>query len=324
MVMGTGAYSFTVLPEQACHRVDHFLSQQELGLSRSRIQKLIEAGQVRVNEVPIGKASQLLRPGEVIDIIVPEPVESKVLPEKIPLDIVFEDDSIIVVNKPAGMVVHPAAGNYSGTLVNALLYHCRFLSGIGGVTRPGIVHRLDKDTSGLLVVAKTDSAHLSLSEQIKSRSVKRIYKALVYGIPRQAEGDIETRIGRHLVDRKKMSTRTKRGRIAITHYRVEEYFPQVALLEISLQTGRTHQIRVHFSYLGHPVVGDPVYGYKHPPSSMKRFPLLYQAVAQMKRLALHAQTLGFTHPEQKRFLEFTSPLPPDFEYLLHVLKHMKE
>ena len=318
------SHSFTILPEQTHQRIDYFLSRQDLNLSRSRIHKLLETQQVTVNGLPIRKASYLLHPKDLITITLPEPEKSKILPEDIPLDIVYEDESIIVVNKPAGMVVHPAAGNYTGTMVNALLHHCRFLSGIGGVTRPGIVHRLDKDTSGLLVVAKTDSAHLNLSEQIKARTVKKIYRALVYGIPTPAEGHIKTYIGRHRADRKKMSTTTKKGRLAITYYKVEENFSDYALLQILLQTGRTHQIRVHLSSIKHPVIGDSVYGYRRLPPYTKRYPQVHQAITQLKRHVLHAHVLGLVHPEQKKYLEFTAPLPDKFTHLLDLLRKIKE
>jgi 23S rRNA pseudouridine1911/1915/1917 synthase len=326
--------SIRIRPEDAHQRIDRFLSrqgllsQQGLDLSRSQIQKLLEMGRISVNGLAVSKASYSLQPEDKIEITLPEPKEPQIEPQDIPLDIIYEDDSIIVVNKPAGMVVHPAAGNYTGTLVNALLHHCRFLSVIGGVTRPGIVHRLDKDTSGLLVVAKTDAAHHSLSEQIKARMVKRIYRALVYGVLPQPEGEIETQIGRHVADRKKMSTVTRRGRLAITHYAVEEVFPSFSplfsLLRVSLKTGRTHQIRVHLSYIRHPVVGDPVYGYHQPPPAIKKYPEVYQAVTDLKRQALHAESLGFTHPEQKTYLEFTAPLPEDFAHLLNVLREITE
>ena len=316
--------SFTILPEQNNQRIDYFLSRQNLNLSRSRIQKLLQTSHITVNGLPINKASYLLRPQDIITITLPEPAESNILPENIPLDILYEDESIIVVNKPAGMVVHPAVGNYSGTLVNALLYHCRFLSGIGGITRPGIVHRLDKDTSGLLVVAKTDAAHLSLSEQIRARTVKRIYKALVYGTPIPSEGEIKSHIGRHITDRKKMSTKTKKGRLAITHFHVEENFSDYALLKIVLKTGRTHQIRVHLSSINHPIVGDPVYGYRHLPAYTKNYPHVHQAITQLKRQALHAQILGLMHPEQEKYLEFTAPLPDKFAHLLNLLRTIKE
>jgi len=322
------SHQFTIRPENAHQRIDRFLSQQGLDLSRSQIQRLLEMGEVSVNGLLMSKAGYSLRPGDNIEITLPEPKETNVVPQNIPLDIVYEDDAIIVVNKPAGMVVHPAAGNFDGTLVNALLHHCRFLSGIGGVMRPGIVHRLDKNTSGLLIVAKTDAAHHSLSEQIKARMVKRIYKALVYGVLPQPEGEIETQIGRHVTDRKKMSTVTRRGRQAITHYTVQEVFPDFnplfSLLRVSLKTGRTHQIRVHLNHIGHPVVGDPVYGYHQPPPSIKKYPKVYQAITDMKRQALHAESLGFTHPEQKTYQEFTAPLPEDFAHLLDLLREIEE
>jgi len=324
MIYKQKSCSFTILPEQPPQRIDYFLSRQSLNLSRSRIQKLLQTEQITVNGLLVSKASYVLRPQDIVIITLPEPVESNILPENIPLDIVYEDESIIVVNKPAGMVVHPAVGNYTGTMVNALLYHCRFLSGIGGVTRPGIVHRLDKDTSGLLVVAKTDMAHLNLSEQIKARTVKKIYKALVYGIPIPTEGEIKSQIGRHITDRKKMSTKTKKGRLAITHFHVEEYFSDYALLKVTLKTGRTHQIRVHLSSINHPIVGDSVYGYRHPPAYTKNYPYVHQAITQLKRQALHAQILGLVHPEQKKYLEFTAPLPDKFVHLLDLLQKIKE
>ncbi|MEW5801366.1 MAG: RluA family pseudouridine synthase [bacterium] len=318
-------YQFTIRPEDVRQRIDRFLSQrQDLDLSRSQIQRLLEAGQISVNGITMNKTGYSLREGDHIEVTLPEPKVTQAIPQAIPLDIVYEDDSIIVVNKPSGMVVHPAAGNIDGTLVNALLHHCRFLSGIGGVTRPGIVHRLDKDTTGLLIVAKTDAAHRSLSEQIKARMVKKIYRALVYGKLPQSEGEIETRIGRHVTDRKKMSTMTRRGRLAITHYMVEEALPGCdplfSLLRVCLKTGRTHQIRVHLSHIGHPLVGDPVYGYRKPPPSIKKYPKVCQAAADLKRQALHAEVLGFIHPEGKNYLEFTAPLPEDFAHLLEVLR----
>lgn len=229
------------------------------------------------------------------------------MPEEIPLDIVYEDADLVVVNKPRGMVVHPAAGNYRGTLVNALLNHCRDLSGINRALRPGIVHRLDKDTTGLLVVAKNDTAHLDLACQIKERRVKRQYLALVHGHPPQ-EGTVDAPIGRHPVHRKKMAVEPRHGRPAVTHFRVLERYPGYALVEARLETGRTHQVRVHMAYIGHPLLGDPVYAPRRP-----RLGLAGQA--------LHACTLGFRHPRTGEYLEFRAPLPRDFE---EVLEHLRD
>lgn len=315
--------SFVIQEEQAHQRVDFFLSHQQIDLSRSRIKKLLEDGLITINGLVLTKPAYSLRPGDEIVVELPEPSVSVILPENIPLDLVYEDEAILVVNKPAGMVVHPAVGNYKGTLVNALLFHSPLWSGIGGVARPGIVHRLDKDTSGLLVVAKTDAAHLHLSEQIKARTVKRIYRALVYGVPSPSEGEIKTQIGRHISERKKMSTITKTGRIAITTYAVEEGFGDFALLRLRLQTGRTHQIRVHLNFIKHPIIGDKVYGHQHPPAFTKRYPQVHQAILRLKRQALHAQVLGFVHPVTLEYLEFTTPLPDDFANLLEVFRNQQ-
>ena len=242
-------------------RLDKFLAEQALPLSRSQIQSLIKEGKVTVNRLP-SKSSHRVVAGDKVSIVVPEQEPLKVLPEDIPLDILYEDEELLIVNKPPGMVVHPAAGHYSGTLVNGLLFHCPHLSTINGPLRPGIVHRLDRDTSGVLMVAKTDEAHLDLARQIKERSIKRKYLALVEGKCELDEGTIEAPLGRHILKRKEMAVRHQGGRFALTHYRVLERFKAATLLEITLATGRTHQIRVHLTYIGHPVVGDKTYGKK--------------------------------------------------------------
>ena len=250
---------FSVTPEYVHTRIDHFLVKKDIGISRTYIQKLIKDGQVLVNNKSV-KSNYRLRLNDEIVVIVPPPTELEVLPENIPLDIIYEDSSIIVINKPAGIVVHPAAGNYSGTIVNALLYHCKDLTGIGGKERPGIVHRLDKDTSGVLVAAKNDHSHQHLSRQFKRREVEKRYIALVAGVVKKESGTIEVPIGRDIKDRKKISPITKRARTAVTHFKVVERFKNASLLEIKIETGRTHQIRVHLSYFKHPVLGYIQYG----------------------------------------------------------------
>lgn len=290
-------------------RIDRYLASSELGLSRSFIQKLIKDSRVKVND-DTSKASSRLRAGDRISMNVPPPQVLDANAENIPLKIVYEDKDIVVVEKPAGMVVHPAAGNYSGTLVNALLYHCKNLASIGGVLRPGIVHRLDKDTSGLLVAAKNDLAHRSLSEQIRSREVERKYVALVHGALKREEGVIEARVGRHPVHRKKMAVLDEsvgRSREAITYYKGIKWFKNYTLVQLKLMTGRTHQIRVHMSFIGNPIVGDSVYGRKKNEFGVNR-------------QLLHAQTLGFIHPRSGKYMEFKSELPKDFKEILKSLK----
>lgn len=291
---------FIIEPAQSGERLDRFLTQSGIWPSRSFIQKIIVAGGASANGRPI-KASYRLETNDRLEITWEEPRRLEVTPEEIPLAILFEDNDLVVVNKPRGMVVHPAAGNYHGTLVNALLEHCRDLSGIGGVIRPGIVHRLDKDTSGVLVVAKNDLAHLNLAAQIKSRKMKRIYRTLVHGNPPE-NGRIEAPIGRHPVERKKMAV-VPTGKPAVTHYQVLEYFGQYAFLEVKLETGRTHQIRVHLSNIGYPLVGDPVYGWK-------------KEAAPICGQALHATVLGFSHPRTGEYLEFGTELPVEMETAL--------
>lgn len=311
-------FRFTIEEREENQRLDIYLNKKDLGLSRSRIQKLISSGKIRVNNT-IVKPSYWVKVGDRIEVTIPKPRPLKIDPEKIPLNILYEDRDLIVVNKPRGMVVHPGAGISSGTLVNALLYHCKDLSGIGGVLRPGIVHRLDKDTSGVLVVAKNDFTHLALSKQFKERSVNKRYIALVKGRVLKEEGKIEAPIGRHPVKRKKMAAGVRRAREAITSYKVLERFEDFTLLEAIPETGRTHQIRVHLSHIGYPVVGDPRYGgritgFRPQASGFK------EAIASLKGQLLHAQTLGFVHPRTKEYMEFNAPLPEDMERVIELLK----
>jgi 23S rRNA pseudouridine1911/1915/1917 synthase len=286
-------------------RIDVFLAA-ELDYTRSYIKKLIVDGLVFVNGKTV-KPSYKVKENDEVVLNIPEAEKIDVLPENIPLDILYEDDDIIVINKPQGMVVHPAPGNYSGTLVNALLYHCKNLSGINGILRPGIVHRLDKDTSGVMVVAKNDKAHISLSNQIKERSVFKKYVAIVEGVIKDEEGKIEAPIGRHPVDRKKMAV-IEDGRYALTLYKVLERFKENTLVEAVIKTGRTHQIRVHMAYIGHPIVGDHVYGFKR-----QKFKLEGQA--------LHSSVLGFMHPTKGVYMEFEAPLPEYFKKLIEILRN---
>ena len=286
-------------------RIDKFVTVD--GMTRSGIQKLIDEGNVLVNGNAV-KTNYKLKNGDKVTVEVPEPEVLDVKAENIPLDIVYEDESLVVVNKPQGMVVHPAAGNYEGTLVNALMYHCAdSLSGINGVLRPGIVHRIDKDTSGLLLVAKTNEAHLSLAEQIKNKTVKREYVCIVNGTLHTKKGMIDAPIGRRPTARLKMAVTSSNSKHAVTHFEVIEYFQNTTYVTCRLETGRTHQIRVHMQYIGHPVVGDPVYGTKNP----------YNLAGQ----ALHAKTIGFVHPVTGEYMEFTKEPPEYFEKLLEKLRN---
>ena len=293
--------TYSVAQTQHGQRLDQFLRAELTDRSRAYLQKLIDNGHVLVNGKP-SKPSHKVHRGDKISVEIPPPRPIAAQSEAIPLDVLYEDDDLIVVNKPAGMVVHPAAGNFTGTLVNALLHHCRGrLAGIGGVERPGIVHRLDKGTSGCLVVAKTDVAHQSLVSQFKSRGVKKIYRALCWGTFARPSGRVEATIGRSERDRKKMSARARRGRPSITEYRVMKQHADCALVELTLHTGRTHQIRVHMAHIGHPVVGDATYGRAR------------QADISVARPLLHAYKLGFTHPRTGELMEFTAPMPGDLK-----------
>ena len=298
-------------------RLDMVVGAME-GLTRSMAQRLIEAGMVTV-EGTVQKSSLKLRGGEKVSVTVPPPVPAEPVAEAIPLEILYEDCDIVVVNKPAGMVVHPGAGNAHGTLVNALLGHCLDLSGIGGELRPGIVHRIDKDTSGVLVAAKNDHAHRSLSDQFREHTIKRVYLALVFGSPRQDKGKIETAIGRHPVDRKRMSGTARRGKKAVTHWYAINRFQGVTLMRIRLETGRTHQIRVHFSEAGHPLAGDKVYGGSSRLESIKDM-RLRKLIKELGRQALHAKTLGFIHPTSGEYLEFDTELPEDLARIIDYLE----
>ena len=296
-------YTFEITADNAGVRIDKFLSTVIEDMSRSGIASLCEDGMVLSGEKAIGK-NYKLKAGDNINVTVPEPKEYEARAEDIPIEIVFEDEHLLVVNKPKGMVVHPAPGNYSGTLVNALLYHCKdSLSGINGVLRPGIVHRIDKDTSGLLIVAKNDKAHIGLAEQIKEHSFEREYEAVLYGRLKDEQGTVDAPIGRHKADRKKMCVTYENSRNAVTHYKVISYNNGFTHAAMKLETGRTHQIRVHMAYIGHPVAGDPVYG----PSKV---------ITELHGQCLHAKKIGFIHPITKEFLRFDSQLPYYFTNFL--------
>ena len=298
---------FTVSVEAEGERLDRYLAGEIPNWSRSQIQRLIDEGHVVVPRVKHTKANVQLREGDEISVTLPEPAAATPLAQDIPLDILFDDPDIVVVNKPAGMVVHPAAGNPDGTLVNALLHHVKDLSGIGGEIRPGIVHRIDKGTSGVMVVAKNDQAHQELARQFHDREVEKEYVALVWGLVRQRKR-IEAAIGRDPKHRHKMSTRASRARDAVTRITWARDFRGVTLCRIAIYTGRTHQIRVHLSAIGHPIVGDALYGGSH-----RRVPHQFRAVLSLTRPFLHAERLSFTHPRTKERMTFTAPLPPDLE-----------
>ena len=304
-------YCLTVCPEEEGQRLDGYIAGQLPQLTRSAVQKLLAEGNIQVQGTPAAKSLRV-KEGWEVRVSLPEPEETTVLPQNIPLDIVYEDDDLLVVNKPKGMVVHPAPGNPDGTLVNALLAHCgNSLSGINGVIRPGIVHRIDKDTSGLLMVAKNDVAHQELAAQIQEHSFTREYEAVVYGNLREDRGMVNAPIGRHPVDRKKMAVTEKHSRPAVTHFQVLARYGSFTHVRLQLETGRTHQIRVHMAYLGHPVAGDPVYGPK-------------KVITSLQGQCLHAKKIGFVHPVTREYLEFSSPLPEYFTSFLRSLGEPKE
>ncbi len=301
--------TFIVPQEDGGTRIDVLLARVCADLSRSHVQKLLKSGAVLVNQRPV-KANCKVAAGDGVEMDIPEASEPEILAEPMDLDILYEDSDVILINKPKGMVVHPAAGHYTGTLVNGLMHHCKNdLSGINGVLRPGIVHRIDMDTTGVLIVCKNDMAHNSVAAQLKEHSVKRRYQAVVHGVIKEDEGVIDAPVGRHPADRKKMWINEKNGRRAVTHYRVLERFRQFTYVECRLETGRTHQIRVHMASIHHPVAGDQVYGPERCPF-------------KLQGQTLHAGVLGFVHPRTGEYLEFQAPLPEYFQKLLDKLRTM--
>ena len=300
-------FEFFIEEKDSGIRIDRVLTEKMEEYSRSYLQKLLKEQQVSVNHKP-AKANYKVQTGDSVCVMVPELKEPDITAEEIPLDILYEDDYLLVVNKPKGMVVHPSAGHMEGTLVNAVLAHCEGkLSGINGVLRPGIVHRIDRDTTGALLICKDDAAHRDLAEQLKVHSIKRRYRAVVYGNFKEEEGTVEGPIGRHPTDRKKMAIKYKNGKDAVTHYRVLERFGNTTYIECRLETGRTHQIRVHMSSIGHPLLGDEVYGDK-------------KNAYHLQGQALHAMILGFVHPHTGEYMEFEAPLPEYFVKLLDKLR----
>ena len=300
--------SFEVQFEQEGERLDKFLSTIYPDFSRAFFQKLIKNQKVWVNDQN-QKASFPVHTDDLVKIEIPDAVETAIVPEDIPLDILYEDQDLLIVNKPKGMVVHPSAGHYTGTLVNAIMYHCKdSLSGINGEIRPGIVHRIDMDTTGSLIVCKNDEAHVDIAQQIKEHSVNRIYVGIVCGNVKDDEGTIEGPIGRHPIERKKMAINEKNGKPAITHYKVLERFGNYTYMQFKLETGRTHQIRVHMASIGHPLLGDALYS-----SNRSTF-------KNLQGQTLHAQTIGFIHPKTGEYMEFSAPLPEYFKKLLSILQ----
>ncbi|AWX57108.1 RluA family pseudouridine synthase [Brevibacillus brevis] len=298
-------YDWTVEPADTSERIDKFITLQNEDWSRSQVQAWVKEGRVTVNGEPI-KNNYKLQAEDEVTLRVPPPKEMAIQPEEMSLDIVYEDSDVVVVNKPRGLVVHPAPGHYSGTLVNGLLAHCKDLSGINGVLRPGIVHRIDKDTSGLLMVAKNDKAHMGLAEQLKAHTVNRKYVAIVHGVIPHEMGTIEAPIGRDPKNRQQMAVVFENSKPAVTHFIVLERFKEYTLVELKLETGRTHQIRVHMKYIGYPLAGDPKYGPKN--------------TLELDGQALHAKTLGFIHPRTGEQLEFEAPMPKEMLDVIEVLR----
>ena len=321
-------FTFTVAPEQSGERLDKYLAAQGAELSRTRIKNLMLDGQVLLNGVVCDSPSHKLKAADYIEINVPVPRDDTPTPEDIPLDIVYEDEALIVINKPVGLVVHAGAGHHDGTLVNALLHHCGdTLSGIGGVKRPGIVHRLDKDTSGLMLAAKTDKAHKKLSAQLSDRSLHRRYKALVWGAPVPRKGVVDAPIGRHPANRQKMGVLRKNGREARTQYLLVDEWGPVSMVECSLETGRTHQVRVHMAHLGHPLLGDSLYGLARNGqlARLKKVGLDEDLIAQVMnfpRQALHAAEIAFIHPLTGEEMGFECDVPDDMKSLIYILNQI--
>lgn len=324
--MTSEIHRFSARLEDSGQRLDKFLVAKLPALSRSRIQALIEECCVLADGKVCAATSAKIKEGQRIEVRIPEIKPSHIAPQEIALDVIYEDDDILIINKPAGLTVHPAPGHPDMTLVNALLAHCgKTLSGIGGVARPGIVHRIDKDTSGLLVVAKHDAAHIALSAQLADRSLKRTYAALVWGVPSPKSGTIKGNIGRSMVNRQKMAVTPKGGKPAVTHYKVLEIFDGVSLVECNLETGRTHQIRVHFTHIKHPLIGDPVYGQstvqRLKSSIYKSFPeKTRETLLSFNRQALHAKALELIHPKTQKKIRFECNLPDDMQSLITSLR----
>lgn len=314
-------FEIVVPPGKKKERLDVFLTHHVENATRNKVQQAIRSGHVLVDgETP--RVSHQVAPGEVIRITLSKPPPAEAVPENIPLDILFEDDQLIIVNKPAGMVTHPAYGNYQGTLVNALLHHCAGLSAAGDPARPGIVHRLDKETSGLMVIAKTDHAHAFLARQFAARTVQREYQAIVWGLFKEPRGLIEAQLGRSKSDRKKMAV-VSEGKHAATEYEVLERFPYLSLVRLKLRTGRTHQVRVHLAHVNHPVFGDPTYNGRHivaGPGTQAHKNEVNRLLKLIPRQALHARTIGFVHPATGKVLLFESPLPADMEAVITHLR----
>ena len=298
---------FEITPEMEGERIDKCISNYVETLSRSYIQKIIKEGKAYINDAPV-KSNYKVRVDDKVQFTIPDCEELDIPPQDIPLDIIYEDKDVLIVNKPKNMVVHPAPGHYEGTLVNAIMYHCHNdLSGINGVLRPGIVHRIDKDTTGSLIICKNDEAHRKIAEQLKEHSITRKYRAIVYGRISNDEGVVDAPIGRHPTDRKKMAINERNGKTAITHYKVLERFEKYTYIECQLETGRTHQIRVHMTSIGHPLLGDEVYGSAKCPF-------------KLEGQTLHAMTIGFIHPSTNQYVEYEAPLPEYFERLLQILR----